>query len=138
MEVKDILKEMVSLGACSSFEEISDWEGICRLFFTPQGREFCRNKDFPAIGTFRSIKKYVAPYGIHVEELVNRENENIALVGDCGAESNLSFNGTKKAYKVILMHGAKACIRVSNYAVVRVENLSGEYKVINDGTGIVL
>ena len=138
MNVKEIMSKAVSLGACSNSAKVTDWKSLVWLFFSPQGREFCEDNHYPTIEMFRCMKEEVKPYGVYVEETVSTHNKNVALAGDSGGASELSFSGIDKAYKVILMHGAKAVIHVSRYAVVRIENISGEYEIINDGTGEVL
>ena len=139
MEVKDIIAEAIKLGACQQSGKATDWRSLATLFFSPQGREFCRDNNYPTLDMFRAMKEHVRPYGVHVEEAAFTRNEDVALVGDAGRKSRLSFSGTDRAYKVILMHGAQATIHVSRYAVVRLENISGSFEVINeDGTGEVL
>ena len=138
ISVKEIMQKAVSMGACSQSGKATDWKSIVWLFFSPQGREFCRDNNYPSIEMFRSMKEHVRPYGVYVEESVFLRNEDTGLVGDCGRQSELSYSGTEKAYKVILMHGARAVIHVSDYAVVRLENISGSFEIINDGTGEVL
>ena len=58
------------------------------------------------------------------------------MIGE--GESVLHYSGTDRPYKVILMHGAKARIHAGMYAIVKVENISGEYEVFNDGTATIL
>lgn len=134
--VQHILSMAANLGACNESGKATDWKSLCWLFFSPQGREFCRDNNYPSLEMFRLMKSKVRPYNVYVEEDIVKHNEDIALIG--GSNSELSFSGLDKAYKVILMHGAKAVIRVNHYAVVRVENISGDYQIINDGTSEVL
>lgn len=138
IEVKDIMKKAVGLGACFQSQKATDWKSLVWLFFSPQGREFCKEHNYPSIEMFRSMKDNVMAYGVYVEETVEKTNENVALIGDSGGISILRFSGVERAYRVILMHGAKARIELSRYAVVRIENISGEYEIINDGTAEVL
>lgn len=136
ISVKEIMQKAASMGACSQSGKATDWKSLAWLFFSPQGREFCKDNNYPSIESFRSMAKYVEPYCVYVEKPIEKHNENVALIGE--AESTLRYDGVEKAYKVILMHGAKATIHVSNYAVVRLENISGRYEIINDGTAEVL
>lgn len=136
IQVQEILSKAVGLGACAKSGTATDWRSLCWLFFSPQGREFCRERNYPSIEMFREMKVNVEPYNVFVEKSVDLKNENAALIGK--AESMLHYSGTDMGYKVILMHGARAVIHASNYAVVRVENISGEYEVINDGTAKIL
>lgn len=136
MEVKDIMVEAHALGACAKSQKATDWKSLAWLFFSPQGREFCAKHNYPAIDAFREMKDSVASHGVFVESPVERTNEDVALIG--AGDSVLRFKGTDRPYKVILMHGAKAKIYAGTYAVVKVENISGDYEVFNDGTATVL
>lgn len=136
IQVNEILSKAVGLGACAKSGTATDWRSLCWLFFSPQGREFCREHNYPNIEMFREMKVNVEPYNVFVDERVVAHNESVAIIGESAAE--LHYSGTDMAYKVILMHGARAVIHASNYAVVRIENISGEYEVINDGTAKIL
>lgn len=135
IEVKDILDKAIGMGACSQSGKATDWKSLVWLFFSPQGREFCRENNYPSLEMFRSMKGNVESFGVHIEEDVKAVNEDKAIIGGI---AELTYHGTDKAYKVILMHGGNARIKVGNYAVVRIENISGKYEIINDGTGKVL
>lgn len=135
IEVKDILNKAIGLGACSQSSKATDWKSLVWLFFSPQGCEFCKSINYPSLEMFRSMKGNVESFGVHIEENVKAVNENKAIIG---GTAELTFQGTDKAYKVIIMHGGNVRIKISNYAVVRIENISGYYEIINDGTGKVL
>ena len=135
MEVKEILSKAVGLGACSQSSKATDWKSLAWLFFSPQGREFCKNNNYPTLEMFRGMKGNVEAYGVHVEESVKAVNTSKAIIS---GTAELTYHGTDKAYTVIIMHGASVHIKVGNYAVVRVENISGSYTIDNDGTGRVL
>lgn len=136
MNVEDIVSEAVSLGACSNSAKATGWKSLVWLFFSPQGREFCKDNGYPTLEMFREMSGDVEPYSVYVEKGVEKSNEDVALVGK--SKSVLRYSGVGKAYKVILMHGAEAVIHAGNYAVIRLENISGEYEIINDGTAEVL
>lgn len=136
MRVNDILNEAVKLGACEASGKATDWKSLAWLFFSPQGVEFCKKHNYPSLDVFRQMDRGISSLGVYVDNAHNATNEDIALVGD--RESELRFSGTGKPYKVILMHGAKAKIYAGMYAVVKIENISGEYEVFNDGTATVL
>lgn len=135
IEVKDILNKAIRLGACSQSSKATDWKSLVWLFFSPQGCEFCKSINYPSLEMFRSMKGNVESFGVHIEENVKAVNEDKAIIG---GTAELTFQGTDKAYKVIIMHGGNVRIKISNYAVVRIENISGYYEIINDGTGKVL
>lgn len=135
IEVKDILNKAIGLGACSQSSKATDWKSLVWLFFSPQGCEFCKSINYPSLEMFRSMKGNVESFGVHIEENMKAVNEDKAIIG---GTAELTFQGTDKAYKVIIMHGGNVRIKISNYAVVRIENISGYYEIINDGTGKVL
>ena len=135
IEVKDILNKAIGLGACSQSSKATDWKSLVWLFFSPQGCEFCKSTNYPSLEMFRSMKGNVESFGVHIEENVKAVNEDKAIIG---GTAELTFQGTDKAYKVIIMHSGNVRIKISNYAVVRIENISGNYEIINDGTGKVL
>lgn len=135
IEVKDILNKAIGLGACSQSSKATDWKSLVWLFVSPQGCEFCKSINYPSLEMFRSMKGNVESFGVHIEENVKAVNEDKAIIG---GTAELTFQGTDKAYKVIIMHSGNVRIKISNYAVVRIENISGNYEIINDGTGKVL
>lgn len=136
MEVNEIMKRAIAMGACEKSGKATDWKSLAWLFFSPQGREFCAEHNYPSLCTFRGMKGKVEDYGVHIEENLESENADIALIGP--SESVLNFTSTDKPYRVILMHGAKATIHARMYSVVRVENISGDYEVFNDGTATII
>lgn len=135
MEVQDILKKAIDLGACTQVNKATDWKSLCWLFFSPQGREFCRTNNYPTLEVFRGLKRKIEEFNLFVEEDTKLTNKDAAIIS---GTAELTYKGTDKAYKVILMHGADITIKIGNFAVVRVENISGNYKVENDGTGRIL
>ena len=136
MEVSEIIKRAVELGACSKSQKATDWKSLAWLFFSPQGREFCKKHNYPSTEVFRQMKGNVEQYGVHIEDNIEAQNKDIAIIGS--SESILYYSGVNRPYWVILMHGASVTIHASEYAVVKVENISGEYKVYNDGTATVI
>ena len=135
MKVNDILNNAIELGACQESSKASDWKSLAWLFFSPQGTEFCKKHNFPSIEAFKQMDDTISSMGVYVDKGVKLTNANAALIGE--SQSELRFSGTNKPYKVILMHGAKAKIYAGMYAVVKVENISGDCEIYNDGTATV-
>lgn len=135
IEVNQILNKAVGLGACAKSGTATDWRSLVWLFFSPQGREFCKEHNYPSLEMFREMKKNVQPYNVHVEENIKAVNENEAIISGM---AELTYHGTERAFVVILMHGAVVNLKVGNYAVVRVENMGGTLNIDNDGTAEVL
>lgn len=134
------MKSASLLGACNSSGKVSDWRSLAWLFFSPQGREFCEEKNFPSLSVFQRMKPYnVEQFGVFVDfgRVLRSNDKDIALIGDsCG---ELKFDENKAVHKVILMHGAKAHITASNYAVLLIVNVGGcEVTIDKDETVVVL
>lgn len=139
MKVSGVMQDAIRLGACSQSGKATDWKSLCWLFFTPQGREFCENNNFPSLEIFRQMKPHVAAYGVFVDagEIMLKNNANVGIIGK--TEAMIEYDDNTKLHRIILMHGARAVIKVSNYAVVNVINVGNcPIEVINDGTGKVL
>lgn len=139
INVNDIIKSAIKKGACSGTKGVSDWKSLCWLFFSPQGREFCENNNFPTKEMFREARKSVAPYGVFVDagSMTDKNRDNIGIVGKTRA--TLVYDDNTKVHKVILMYGAKAHIKASNYAVLLIVNVGGcEVTIDKDETVIVL
>ena len=134
MEVKEILNKALRLGACQKASKATDWSSLAQLFFSPQGVEFCKKHNYPSLEMFQQMGD-VSELGVHINTDCNIKNRDAALIGDALYE--LHFSGTEKPYKVILMHGAKAKIYAGMYAVVKVENISGDCEIYNDGTATI-
>lgn len=137
--VSNIMKSALSLGACSNSNGVTDWKSLCWLFFSPQGREFCEESNFPSLEMFKRMKDNVHPYGVFVDSgNINRSNDaNMGVIGNTCAE--LTYDDNTKVHKIILMHGAKVKIRASNYAVILIVNVGGcEVEVEKDNTVVIL
>lgn len=128
MKVSKIMTKAVQLGACSESGKATDWKSLAWLFFSPQGREFCTRNNYPHLDDFQKMPDTIKQYGVFVDCPVEKTNEDIALIGP--EHSVLTFNKTGRQYRVILMHGAHADIKVGNYAVIKVENISGSFEGI--------
>lgn len=136
--VREIMNAALSYGACEKSNGVTDWKSLCWLFFSPQGREFCEENNFPNIEMFRGMKDHVQEYGVFVDsgEVERKNDANIGLIGKTSAD--LTYDDNTKVHKVILMHGAKAKIKASNYAVLLLVNISGEVEIDKDDTVVIL
>lgn len=137
--VNDIMKTASLFGACSKSSGVSDWKSLVWLFFTPQGREFCEQNNFPSLEMFQGMKEHVAEYGVFVDngEVVRSNDVNIGLVGATSA--TLTYNDNSVVHKVIVMHGAKARIKASHYAVILLVNVGNcDVKIDKDETVVIL
>lgn len=137
--VNEIMSSASLLGACNKSEGVSDWKSLAWLFFTPQGREFCEENNFPSLEMFQGMKENVSSYGVYVDSgSINLSNgTSIGLVGKTSAE--LTYDDNTMVHKVILMHGAKAKIKASNYTVILLVNIGNcEVEISKDETVVML
>lgn len=141
MTPKDIMQAAITLGACDKSGKASDWSTLAWLMFTPQGREFCEEKKFPSLRMWRDMKDSIVgkhPVNIDAGEIKVNNPKNIAIIGDTVA--NLTYSGSDAVHKLIVMHGAKARVRATNYAVVLVVKIGDgcEIEYNNDETARIL
>ena len=141
MTPKDVMKEAIAQGACGKSGKASDWSTLAWMLFTPQGREFCEEKQFPSLRMWREIKESIIgrhPINIDAGEIRVNNPKNIAVIGDTVA--NLTYSGTDTVYKLIVMHGGKARVRATNYAVLLVVKIGDDCEIEynNDETARIL
>lgn len=110
------------LADCTMFKGTEDLEQLIRLMFTPQGIEFLTKYNFPDLATFRKFKKYHPErYGVYIDcgEISLSEARRVFLVGNSSATLNYRETAGNRVY---LMHGARASIVASGYAVIKIEH----------------
>lgn len=137
--VNEIMQSASLLGACAKSNGVSDWRSLTWLFFTPQGREFCEDNNFPSLEMFRGMRDNISEFNILVDAgNVSRENDvNVGLIGNTSGQ--LVYNDNTVVHKVVLMHGAKARIKASNYAVILLVNIGNcEVEIEKDNTVVIL
>ena len=122
---EELFRKAKELGVCGRLHGTEDKKRLLRLLCTPQGVEFCTKNLFPDIAMCRVFKGELAEkMGVFVETDVTAQNlPFVFLVGKCHAE--LEYTDSKKLHQVILMHGATANIKASNWAVVSVNTDGG-------------
>lgn len=137
--VNEIMQSASLLGACAKSNGVSDWRSLTWLFFTPQGREFCEDNNFPSLEMFQGMKDNISEYNILVDAgNISRQNDlNVGLIGNTSAQ--LVYNDNTEVHKVVLMHGAKARIKAANYAVILLVNIGNcEVEIEKDNTVVIL
>lgn len=116
--------------ACCMFKGTEDIEQIIKLFTSPQGVEFCQRYNFPEIQTLRKFQQYdVERFGVFIDagSIALNNVRRLVLVGD--TQATITCDNTWR-YEIIMMHGAKAEINASGWAVVAIINKTGcEVKV---------
>lgn len=127
------------LGACGMEKNISSYRGLARLLFSPRGSEFCTKHNFPTLQLLQKIKNEAVAYGVYTDvgNIHLSSRKNLCLAGNTSAFIKVS--GTRHTHTIILMHGASATINASNYAVLKIINISGmDVKINKDKTVVVL
>lgn len=117
--IKQIYAQARLLNACDLFTgKERTLDDIVRLFSSVQGLEFCIKNHFPNIATFRKFKPFnVERFGIYIDAgCITLENPAKAiLIGRTSATVNCD---TLARHEVFLLHGAKAVVNASKWAVV--------------------
>lgn len=135
-----ILKDVFTLHNRNRLMEIDDHISLAWLFFTPQGRRYCSQYNFPSLDRFRQLRQHTSSLKIFVDAgdiEIKADYPNIGLVGSTKAVVSVTDNS--KVYRVILMHGAKARIIASNYTVILLANMGPcEVDIEKDDTVLVL
>ena len=123
MRADEIMESCLRTGACLKAREMAEgvrgWKDLSSLLFRSQSREYCVVHKFPTLDMFRSVPPEVRDYGIYVDAGGVRScKRNTALIGN--TVGTVVADGTDHIFKVVVMHGAKATVHASNYAVVHV------------------
>ena len=93
---------------------------LASVFMSTQGLEFCVRYRFPNLATFRLFKGHsVEKYGIYIDAgVITLKNPARAiLVGRTSATVNCD---ECKQHEIVLLHGAKAVVNASKWAVASV------------------
>ena len=129
--VRELYEAARRLNACKLFTGQETFEGMMRVFLTPQGIEFCIKNDFPDRSYLQPIKEQnVSEMGIWIDagEMTLRNERTVVLIGDCNF--NLEYDTLEYPCKVVLMKGARAKIVAGGFSVIRIEAQEGcIYKV---------
>lgn len=120
--IKQIYAQARLLNACDLFTgNERTLDDIVRLFSSVQGLEFCMKHHFPNMATFRQFKKYnVERFGIYIDAgtITLNNPKKVILIGRTSATINCD---TLARHEVYLLHGSKAVVNASKWAVVSTE-----------------
>lgn len=111
------------LDACKMFTGNESLEDLVALMFTPQGIEFLTHLGggFPDLSVFRKFKRFSPDRsGIYIDcgEITLSNPENAFLVGNTIASIHYD---ELKSKRLVMMHGAKASVEASGWAVVKID-----------------
>ena len=139
-----ILKEAIDRGACAKANSYSvkDWDSLARLFFSPQGTEFCLKHEFPSLEMWREIKQHcdTTAYGIFIDEgdvSVQDSRNGLCFIGMTRA--NVHCAAAEYVCRITVCQGAIARIEAKDYSVVKIsKDGKSNVKVSKDNTSIIL
>ncbi|MCQ2058667.1 MAG: hypothetical protein MJY71_02415 [Bacteroidaceae bacterium] len=123
--IGQIYRQAKQLDACDKFRGTETYEELVRLFLSPQGIEFCLANHFPNTATFRLFKALKPEQsGIHIDAgaITLTNPTDVVLIGHTSATINCNTHGR---HSIVLLHGARAIINASGWAVVRVRQEEG-------------
>lgn len=109
------------LNACQMFKGDESIEDLAALMFSPQGVEFLTRYKFPDLAVFRKFKRFSPEkLGVYIDagQITLKNPEKAFLVGNTVAV--LQYDELK-AKRLVMMHGAKATVEASGWAVVRID-----------------
>lgn len=110
---------------CNMFKGTEDIHELIRLFTSTQGLEFCMRYHFPHVASLRLFKTHnLEKYGIYIDAgtITLNNPERTILIGRTIATINCD---SLERHEVFLLHGAKAVINASKWAVVAVKAEQG-------------
>lgn len=111
---------------CAMFKGNETVEELAALYKSTQGVEFCMRYHFPNLATLRTFKKdHPERFGIYLDAgtiTIDNPKDKVLLIGRTTAVVNCS---ELRRYQVVCLHGARAVVNASKWAVVRTEAESG-------------
>lgn len=137
---EQIYSQAKRLGICPLMKGTENTDELIKLFFTPQGQEFCSKYNFPTMRALTPFKGMQATRGgFYIDTPVKAKNRRrIALFGK-ETVAELEYDDPTQRHEVVVMHGASVKIKASGYAVVFVTNVSGTVETeIKDSAKVLL
>lgn len=110
------------LAACDMFTGAESLSGMVELMFAPQGIEFMTKFGFPDMKTFRRFIPYHPErYNVYIDarEIAVTDAKRVYVIGNTFARIQCAKT---QNYTIVLMHGARADVMASGYAVVKIEH----------------
>lgn len=137
MNDKELIRVMhaKAQGLCGKFTGQEDLQQVCGLLFSPQGREYCMNNDFPAMDIWRGFKQLgVNKHGIYVDagNIDIAQQRNIALVGN--THGRLTAKGRGLTF-ILLLHGATVEVEANDYVIVSIEGNNADKACTHKASG---
>ena len=130
--IEELLAGAKAQGACRKAGKIKDLDQLVELYLSPQGLEFCINNNYPSPEQWQAIKEAwgeteLAKRNVYINEphlVVDTNPGNIILVGE-KTEAYITASGANRTQTIIALHGAKAHVTGSDYAVLNLIEATG-------------
>lgn len=125
---------------CAMFKGNESVEQLAKLYKSTQGVEFCMRYHFPNISTLRLFKgELTERYGIYIDAgsiTLRDPKDKVLLVGRTTAVVDCT---ELRRYEVVCLHGAKAVVNASKWAVVKITAETGCNVIRNtSGNAVIL
>lgn len=137
--IDELKSAALELGACAKINRANELPALAALMFTPQGLEFCQQNNYPSLGTLRPLKDQLIGLDIWVDagEITLDGPRQVCIAGDTSATIDVA--GVKHVYTIVVMHGARAVINASDYAVLNIVRIgSANITIHQDKTVVIL
>lgn len=122
MKVEDIVNMLYAqaqvIGQCGALRGTESLEEICALLKSPQGVEYCLGHHFPNMATLRLFKPYKPEqYGVYIDagNITLTNPKSVVLAGRTTA--SIICDSLDDKHDIVVMHGAKAVVNASKWAV---------------------
>lgn len=131
MDIQEVIQKVYgqakALNACPRFTgQERTLEDIVRLLTSPQGIEFCIANRFPNMNTFRLFKPFNPErLGVYIDagEITLQNPAKAVLVGHTVAM--VRCDKLSPCHEIYLLHGAKATVNCTGWAVAKVQAAAG-------------
>lgn len=129
LSVRDITEAVGKFETCHKLKQANSWAKLVKLLLSPRGEDFFRRNRFPTLDHFRSMGCILSKYDVFLDagNIVINNCRRAILVGNTEAEIHVSNNNYPT--KIMLIHGAKATIYVSDYPAVFCTNIDGQVEL---------
>lgn len=128
--MKELTTYLKKSGACEKLIA-ETFDDLSKQMFSGVGIEYLENVKLP----LELFEKNAEMKGVHVNKSVKLENQNCLLAN---STADIIISDNKQIYVIILLHGSKATINISNYAVVLIKELDGKAEISIDKSSILL
>lgn len=126
--IRDFTDAARAAGCCDMLNDVATLRRLSALYFSPQGREFCRAHRLPTAAMWQRFAEAwpeaeMQQRGFYIGhpctglDAVNPGN--IAIIGE-GVEATVIVRGSEAVQRIEALCGARVSVIASDYAVVEI------------------